>query len=94
MSSLAVVLTKLAVNTIGITNTTASLLMPDDAPSITAMTLTGEKVTNSVVDRWAERVELRSGYGLSECTQLNWTKRLLKGDLPNRIDHPSGKHFV
>lgn len=92
MSNLPAVLTKLTVNTIGVTTTTASLLTPDEAPSLIAMTLTGEKVSNAVVDRWSEHVELRSGYGLSECTQLNWTKRLLKGSPPNLIDHPSGKH--
>jgi len=94
MSNLSTVITELDVNTIGVTTTTAALLHPKDTPSLRTMTLTGEKVSQLVVDSWSEAVDLRSGYGLSECTQLNWATNLTKGQPPNKIDRPTGKFQI
>ncbi|KAJ7631853.1 hypothetical protein DFH06DRAFT_694313 [Mycena polygramma] len=87
MTDLAGVITKMRVNTIGVTTTTASLLQ--DVPTLKTVTLTGERVTDAVVERWADAVDLRSGYGLSECTQLNWSKSLSRDAPANKIDRPS-----
>ncbi|KAJ7793903.1 tyrocidine synthetase 1 [Mycena olivaceomarginata] len=88
ISDLAGVISKLRVNTVGLTTTTASLLTPEDAPTLKTVVLTGERVTDAVVERWAGAVDLRSGYGLSECTQLNWSKSLSKNAPANKIDRP------
>ncbi|KAF7362203.1 Tyrocidine synthetase 1 [Mycena venus] len=88
ISDLAGCISKLRVNTIGVTTTTASLLTPQDAPTLKTVILTGERVTDAVVERWADAVDLRSGYGLSECTQLAWSKSLSRNAPANKIDRP------
>ncbi|KAJ7446903.1 tyrocidine synthetase 1 [Mycena galericulata] len=89
MSNLVGVVNGMRINTLGVTTTTASLLSPEDVPSLRTLTLTGERVTDAVVERWADALDLRSGYGLSECTQLNWAKSLVRGSSANKIDRPS-----
>jgi non-ribosomal peptide synthetase component F len=88
-SSLSDVVTKMNVNTLGTTSTALSLLSPDVVRSLTTITLTGEMITPDVADAWAGELDLRSGYGLSECTQLIWTQRLQLGCNPNNIGRPS-----
>ncbi|KAJ7769954.1 hypothetical protein B0H16DRAFT_1776921 [Mycena metata] len=89
MADLAGVIAKMQVTTIGLTTTAASLLSPEDVPTLRTIVLTGERVTDAVVERWADALDLRSGYGLSECTQLNWSKSLSRGSPANKIDRPS-----
>lgn len=94
MADLAGVVAKMQVTTIGLTTTAASLLSPEDVPTLRTIVLTGERVTDAVVERWADALDLRSGYGLSECTQLNWSKSLSRGSPANKIDRPSGSPLL
>ncbi|PYH91183.1 tyrocidine synthetase 1, partial [Aspergillus ellipticus CBS 707.79] len=70
--SLATLINEMQVTNLGITSSTITLLEPTQVPTLQSVTLTGEALDHSVAEKWAERVELRNNYGLSECTQLNW----------------------
>lgn len=71
---------KMHANSVDMTSSAATLISPDDVPSLRRMVLGGEMVNPSVVQTWAHRVELLSSYGLSECTQLNWRYKLQNGN--------------
>ncbi|KAL6857396.1 NRPS [Amphichorda felina] len=64
------------VSSIDMTSTTATLISPDEVPSLRRITLGGEMVNPTIIKTWATRVQLLSSYGLSECTQLNWRHKL------------------
>lgn len=52
-----------------ITPSILKLIDPTEIPnSIKKITLGGEAISPELVERWADRVELVSAYGLSECT--------------------------
>lgn len=68
------------VNTLGITSSTIALLEPEKIPTLQRINLTGESLDHSVVARWASHVELKNNYGLSECTQLTWGRRMFSGE--------------
>jgi amino acid adenylation domain-containing protein len=87
--NLAKMIETMRINSIDMTSTTASLISPDQVPSLRRLVLGGEPVNSSVVQKWAHRVELFSSYGLSECTQLNWRCRLLTDTNARNIGQPS-----
>ena len=67
-----------------------STLSPNELPACLKTIITvGEPLNNNLVDLWADRVELRVSYGLSECAQLNCSRVLKRGDNPHRLDPPS-----
>ncbi|KAM0805185.1 hypothetical protein BDR22DRAFT_959415 [Usnea florida] len=74
---------------IGITPSALSLLSPLEVPTLKLVTLVGEQVSQTLVDKWCERVELRNTYGLSECTRLNFGTRLSTGSDPRVVGRPS-----
>jgi amino acid adenylation domain-containing protein len=92
-TSLKQVINEMRINKLGITSSTIGLLDPESMPALKRITLTGERVDQAVVDRWAGHVEdLRNGYGLSECTQLSFGRGLGQpGDdrRPNVLGRPS-----
>lgn len=92
-TSLKEVINEMRINKLGITSSTIGLLDPESMPALKRITLTGERVDQTVVDRWAVHVEdLRNGYGLSECTQLSFGRALGQpGDArgPNVLGRPS-----
>lgn len=78
------------VDALGITPSALSMLSPDDAPSCLKMIITvGEPLNDNLVNSWADRVEFRASYGLSECAQLNFSRALQRGDNPRQLGHPS-----
>jgi non-ribosomal peptide synthetase component F len=88
LSSLSATVSRLNVNQLGVTPTTARLLSPESVPSLKRLTLTGERVPEEVVRLWADKLDLRTGYGLSEVTQLVWTASLSHDSTPNNIGRP------
>ncbi|EPS31251.1 hypothetical protein PDE_06206 [Penicillium oxalicum 114-2] len=78
--SLMRLINDMEINSLGITSSTIALLDPEMVPTLQRINLTGESLDPSVVARWANRVELRNNYGLSECTQLTWGRQLCSGE--------------
>jgi non-ribosomal peptide synthetase component F len=50
-------------DTVHLTPSVISMLRPEDVPSLKYMVTCGEPVTQAVVSKWSERVELRNLYG-------------------------------
>ncbi|KAL7629878.1 hypothetical protein AAE478_001401 [Parahypoxylon ruwenzoriense] len=89
-TSLADIIKKMDIVTLGITSSTIALVNPLDVPNLKRVTLTGESLEQSVVDRWADRLDLRNSYGLSECTQLNFGRSMQSGDRnPSIVGQPT-----
>ena len=62
----------MAITTLEVTPSMLKLIDPSTIPhSIQTITLGGELVSTALLDHWADRVELVSAYGLSECTQVS-----------------------
>lgn len=88
MTSLAAVLKLMRVEALGITPSALSILEPEQIPDVKQITLVGEKIPHELVDAWAGKVHLRNTYGLSECTQLNFSKELKAGGNPRILGRP------
>lgn len=56
------------VNQACITSTVASLIKPNDVPSLKLLAIGGEMVAKHVVETWAEHVEMINIYGPAECS--------------------------
>nr|QIW91877.1 NRPS [Phialomyces arenicola] len=56
------------VNFVNLTSTVASMLVPDDLPSLRTMILAGEAVTPTAVGLWSQHVTIFNSYGPSECS--------------------------
>ncbi|KAJ6182276.1 hypothetical protein N7485_000918 [Penicillium canescens] len=54
-------------NWAALTPSFVNLLNPDDVPSIKALILAGEAMSQSHIETWGHRVRLVNGYGPSEC---------------------------
>ncbi|PKS08582.1 hypothetical protein jhhlp_004968 [Lomentospora prolificans] len=50
-----------------ITPTVASLMNPEDIPTLSTLALCGEPMTSSHIKKWAEKVRLVNAFGPSEC---------------------------
>ncbi|RDW70380.1 hypothetical protein BP5796_08777 [Coleophoma crateriformis] len=88
-SALFDVVKRMHIEALGITPSMLSSLSPKDVPStLRQITTVGEPLTQSVVDKWANIVDLKVSYGLSECAQLNFARRLLVGDNPAIVGRP------
>jgi amino acid adenylation domain-containing protein len=90
---LARVINGLEIDALGITPSALSLLSPRDVPSLKSITLVGEQTPQELVNIWSssKSLTLRNTYGLSECTQLNFGRRLASenGQIPNpRVLNP------
>ncbi|OQE15219.1 hypothetical protein PENFLA_c033G04040 [Penicillium flavigenum] len=88
-TALPEVLVNLQVDALGITPSALSLLSPSEIPdSLEQITTVGESLSQALVDLWADEVHLRVSYGLSECAQLNFSRRLKPGDNPRNPGRP------
>ncbi|GFF71641.1 nonribosomal peptide synthetase 3 [Aspergillus lentulus] len=89
-TALPEVLNNLQIDALGITPSALALLSPDETPAcLQQITTVGEPLSQSLVNRWADRVHLRVSYGLSECAQLNFSRQLQPGDNPRNPGLPS-----
>ena len=88
-TALPEVLVNLQVDALGITPSALSLLSPSEIPDrLEQITTVGEPLSQALVDLWADEVHLRVSYGLSECAQLNFSRRLKPGDNPRNPGRP------
>ena len=89
-TSLPEMIQEMQVDFLGLTPSALSLLSPSTMPQCLKQIITvGEPLSQKAVDEWAERVKLTVSYGLSECAQLNFARRLRIGDNPRVIGCPS-----
>ena len=80
-TDLVEVLGKLKIDALGITPSGLALLSSEAIPScLKQITTVGEPLDQAAVEEWADKVDLRVSYGLSECAQLNFSRTLTKGD--------------
>ncbi|KAE8373931.1 hypothetical protein BDV26DRAFT_54415 [Aspergillus bertholletiae] len=77
------------VDALGITPSALSLMEPSDVPSLKQVTLVGESIPRELVTTWADHVDLRNTFGLSECAQLNFGKRLSRSSNPGIVGRPT-----
>ncbi|EAW12158.1 nonribosomal peptide synthase SidE [Aspergillus clavatus NRRL 1] len=88
-TALPEVLNNLQIDALGITPSALALLSPGEAPDcLQQITTVGEPLSQTLVDTWADKVHLRVSYGLSECAQLNFSRRLQPGDNPRNPGRP------
>ncbi|KAM7190121.1 hypothetical protein V8F20_009851 [Naviculisporaceae sp. PSN 640] len=93
-SDLSEVVSTHSISHISTTPTVASLMHPDDVPTIEMLALGGEPMTQMVRDTWADRIALMNVYGPTEATvDVIW--RRLKPDTPvANIGRPFTNVFV
>ena len=82
------VINEMCVDHAFLTPTVARLLNPNAVPTLKSLTVGGEQITQDVVDKWAHRVQLRNGYGPTECSVLVTMKDILPSTLPRNIGSP------
>ncbi|TLS21211.1 uncharacterized protein PpBr36_10618 [Pyricularia pennisetigena] len=75
LSDLTGVVQQHSITHITTTPTVASLLNPDDVPSIKSLALGGEPMTKATRDTWAPRIRLYNSYGPTEATIIVITRR-------------------
>lgn len=91
INDLAGVATALNANTLLIAPTVAGLLRPNDVPTVERIVLGGEPISQELIKRWAEHVDLTDSYGPSECSV--WSSANLKVSVnanPAHIGHSIG----
>ncbi|CAG8059418.1 hypothetical protein PENNAL_c0003G08185 [Penicillium nalgiovense] len=77
------------VDALGITPSALSLMEPNDVSNLKQVTLVGESISRELVTTWADHVDLRNTFGLSECAQLNFGKRLSRSSNPGIVGRPT-----
>ncbi|KAK2783240.1 NRPS [Onygenales sp. PD_12] len=88
-TSLMEVIREMEIDAVGITPSALTLLSEVDIPMcLKQITTVGEPLSQELVDRWADKIELRVSYGLSECAQLNFARLLKIGDNPRNPGRP------
>ena len=89
-TSLIDVIRTMGVDALGITPSALALLPTEEVPAcLKSITTVGEPMTQKMINTWADKVELRVSYGLSECTQLNFSRQVIKRDSPKIVGQPS-----
>ena len=67
LSDLGLVIRERQINHVHLTPSVAQVLSPEDCLSLRTLVLGGERLPLALRDRWAHRVRLYDGYGLTEC---------------------------
>ena len=89
-TSLQEIVERMRIDALGVTPSILATLTPDHvAPTLKQITTVGEPVSKGLLEAWVDKVELRVSYGLSECAQLNFSRRIWKGDNPSNVGKPS-----
>ncbi|GFF64357.1 nonribosomal peptide synthetase 7 [Aspergillus lentulus] len=76
VGNLAEVITKMRVDQINLTPTMASLLHPDDVPTLEILATGGEPVTHNMLNVWAPRIKVYTSYGPTEATICVTTRQV------------------
>lgn len=87
LDDLAGSIARYAATDVSLTPTVATLLLPDQVPSLEALVLAGESPSEALYDTWlATSVRLYNAYGPTECSILATATRAVPGD-PRNIGH-------
>ncbi|PKX88642.1 putative nonribosomal peptide synthase [Aspergillus novofumigatus IBT 16806] len=76
VGNLADVITTMRVDQINLTPTMASLLHPDDVPTLEILATGGEPVTHNMLNVWAPRIKVYTSYGPTEATICVTTRQV------------------
>ncbi|GFF44503.1 nonribosomal peptide synthetase 7 [Aspergillus lentulus] len=76
VGNLAEVITKMRADQINLTPTMASLLHPDDVPTLEILATGGEPVTHNMLNVWAPRIKVYTSYGPTEATICVTTRQV------------------
>ncbi|EAW21021.1 putative nonribosomal peptide synthase [Aspergillus fischeri NRRL 181] len=76
VGNLAEVITKMKVDQINLTPTMASLVHPDDVPTLEILATGGEPVTHNMLNVWAPRIKVYTSYGPTEATICVTTRQV------------------
>nr|BAN91486.1 putative FR901379 nonribosomal peptide synthase like protein [Tolypocladium parasiticum] len=68
VNSLTTAMVSMNINFANFTSTVASMLIPEEVPSLRTMILAGEAVTPTAVGLWSQHVTIFNSYGPSECS--------------------------
>nr|WOZ30810.1 McfA [Coleophoma empetri] len=68
VNNLTMAMVSMDVNFANFTSTVASMLVPEELPSLRTMILAGEAVTPTAVGLWSQHVTIFNSYGPSECS--------------------------
>lgn len=90
INDLAGAMERMRVNHACITSTVALQLDPGDVPGLQRLVVGGEPMDESLVERWADRVDLINIYGPAECTIWCMGKDVSRGDSSHNIGHGMG----
>lgn len=82
------ILKSMRVDALGITPSALAALPDGGLANVKRVVMVGEAVSNQVIDRWADKVDLFNTYGLSECAQLNFSHRLTPGSNSRIVGSP------
>lgn len=88
VQDLPTILKTMRVDALGITPSALAALPDGGLANVQRVVMVGEAVSNQVIDRWADKVDLFNTYGLSECAQLNFSHRLLPGSNSRIVGSP------
>ena len=81
---------RMQISSLEIVPSMLELIDPSSVPShLRRITFGGESISQSLMQRWANRVELVNAYGLSENTQMNWRQALEIGANHRLIGRPT-----
>jgi brevianamide F synthase len=89
MNNLAGAMMEMRVNWAILTPTVARTLTPSEVPSLKALVMGGEPVSESDIATWAPQVQLHNAYGPAECSMLTTAVHLTIGCDPSNIGYPS-----
>ncbi|KAK1962683.1 amino acid adenylation domain-containing protein [Colletotrichum sublineola] len=70
MNNLAGCITGMGVNWAMLTPSVASLMSPEEVPSLEVLCFVGEALPQNVADTWADRVKTINAYGPAECSAV------------------------
>ncbi|KAK1622516.1 amino acid adenylation domain-containing protein [Colletotrichum phormii] len=70
MNNLASCISSMKVNWAMLTPTVASLMTPEEVPSLEVLCLVGEALPQAVADAWADDVKTINAYGPAECSAI------------------------
>ncbi|KAJ4315639.1 hypothetical protein N0V94_005836 [Neodidymelliopsis sp. IMI 364377] len=88
--NLASYIREAAVNNAELTPSVANLITPDEVPSLRILLLSGERMHESQLRQWADRVCLVNSYGPAECSTTCVVSRLTSKSHPANIGYGRG----
>ncbi|KAH8799365.1 hypothetical protein F5884DRAFT_758395 [Xylogone sp. PMI_703] len=90
LTALDDVINGMSIDTLSINPTASFLIHPNKVPGLKKVFLTGERTSDSVIERWAGKIKLQNKYGMSKCPVVDFSCLLSPGSDPRCIGKPVG----